>query len=153
MPNPFQDFMAVATQQAALDLTAALMALPEDKRGWSPADTARTGLSMVAECALNNGITAEMIEARAWKQFGGSQDVYFQKRAELAAGDWEALQALLTENTHRLTATIQAVSDDALGIEVTLPYGIWTLSGVIAYPYWNMMYHQGQINYIASILG
>ena len=28
-----------------------------------------------------------------------------------------------------------------------------TLAQVIAYPHWNMSYHEGQINYIASMLG
>jgi hypothetical protein len=28
-----------------------------------------------------------------------------------------------------------------------------TLANIIAYPYWNMSYHEGQVNYIASMLG
>jgi len=31
--------------------------------------------------------------------------------------------------------------------------GNQSLAEVMAYPYWNMSYHQGQINYIASLLG
>ncbi len=28
-----------------------------------------------------------------------------------------------------------------------------TVAQIASYPYWNMCYHEGQINYIASMLG
>ncbi|HEX5322928.1 MAG TPA: hypothetical protein VFW40_04020, partial [Capsulimonadaceae bacterium] len=78
---------------------------------------------------------------------------YLKKKGELATGDWEALRTLLEKNTELVIAVIRAVPDEDLDIPVETPYGNGPLSGICAYPYWNMSYHLGQINYIASILG
>ncbi len=152
MPTTFQDIMAAATQKAATDLAAALLALPEDKRNWSPAKTARTALNMAAECAIANGLTIKVIETCAWQGFEGGQEKFYEQRDALAAGDWETLQAMLIENTSRFAAAIRLVGNEALDIEIETPYGTMPLSEMMSYPYWNMTYHLGQINYIASIL-
>lgn len=152
MPTTFQDITAAATQKASTDLAAALLALPEDKRNWSPSKTARTALNMAAECAIVNGLTIKIIETRTWQQFEGGQEKFFQQRDALAAGDWETLQTMLIDNTSRFAVTIRAVGNEALDIEIETPYGSMPLSGMMSYPYWNMKYHEGQINYIASIL-
>jgi len=151
MPNTLQTFLASATETTKNELVAALLSLPEDKRAWSPADSARTALDMVAECALNNGITAGVIEARKWS--GPDFNTYLKDKTALANGDWEALRALLEQNTERLIAVLRAVPDNDLDVTIETPYGTGPLSGVCAYPYWNMSYHLGQINYIVSILG
>jgi len=151
MSNTIQTFLASVTETTKNDLVAALLSLPQDKRAWSPADTARTAMDMVAECAMNNGVTAELIETRKWP--GHDRDTYLKDKAALAAGDWEALHTLLEQNTERLIAVLRAVPDKDLDIPIETPYGSGPLSGICAYPYWNMSYHLGQINYIASILG
>jgi uncharacterized damage-inducible protein DinB len=76
-----------------------------------------------------------------------------REKAEAAAQGWEHLRALLEENTRRAVAAIGTVSDEALKDEVEMPWGKQPLADIVAYPYWNMTYHQGQINYIASMLG
>jgi hypothetical protein len=40
-----------------------------------------------------------------------------------------------------------------LSIEFPSPWGSLSIEQTIAYPYWNMSYHLGQLNYIASMLG
>ncbi len=151
MPNTLQASMAVATQKAAADLTAALLRLPEDKRTWSPEGTARTALNQVAECAVLNGYTAELLQTRQWP--GSGYAAYQSERDEAAAGSWDALQARLQANTARVVAAIQAVPDDALDETVQMPWGAMCLAEIVAYPHWNMTYHLGQINYLASMLG
>ncbi len=146
-----QEFLANATQKAADDLEAALLRIPEDKRGWSPAETSRSALDQVAECAMLNGSAVGIITSCAWPEkydMGGFMDA----KADLAR-DWNAVQALLHENTARVAETIRSVPDEDLGVVVQFPWGPSTLAEVAAYPYWNMSYHHGQINYIASILG
>lgn len=150
MPITQQDFLASSTEQGAKNLFAALLALPEEKRGWSPAGTARTALDLVAECALNNGYTADMIENRAWGAPAHEEYMIIQRKT--AAGDLTDLQELLEANTQRVAAVIQATPDEDMGVEIDTPYGIMTIAQSIAYPYWNMSYHEGQINYIASML-
>ena len=150
MSNTLQEFLAEATQKAAADLEAAVLRVPEDKRSWSPMDKARTALDQAAECAMLNGFGAELITTRVWSMndFGA----YQQAKAELAK-DWNAVKALLDENTPKLIAAIKAAPDADLGVEIPMPWGSESLAKVLAYPYWNMSYHEGQINYIASMLG
>jgi uncharacterized damage-inducible protein DinB len=151
MSNTLQEFLAVATQKASVELVAALQRLPEDKRDWSPAETARTAFDQVAECAILNGYTANLIQTRVWPSNG--YDEFLKAKTELLSQGWEALHALLQENTLKAIAAIRTTPDDVLQTEIELPFAKATLAEILAYPYWNMSYHQGQINYIASILG
>ena len=66
MSKYLQNFLAGAAKKAAVDLEAALLQLPEYKRGWSPAETSRSAVDQVAECAMLNGMTVQMITSRAW---------------------------------------------------------------------------------------
>ncbi len=151
MPNTLQQYLTTATHKAADDLEAALLRLPEERRGWSPMDKARSALDQAAECAILNGSTAQLIQTRV---FPANYDfaAFFQAKEELAR-DWNAVQALLHENTAKAVAAIGAVSDEDLAIEIQMPWGPMTLAQIMSYPFWNMSYHEGQINYIASMLG
>ena len=66
MSKHLQNFLAGAAEKAAVDLEAALLRLPEEKRSWSPAETSRSAVDQIAECAILNGMTVEMITGRAW---------------------------------------------------------------------------------------
>ena len=151
MPNTLPDFFAVATHRAMTDLVTALFRIPEDKRQWSPGGTARHALDQIAECVLLNGYTADLIHTRHWATSGFTQ--YEQAKSELDASGWDQIHTRLQENTQRVIEAIRTVPEDALNEEIELPGSKETLAAVIAFCYWNMSYHQGQINYLASILG
>ncbi|HZT43972.1 MAG TPA: DinB family protein [Chthonomonadaceae bacterium] len=151
MPNTLQEFLAHDTQKAADELIEAFLRLPEEKRAWRPDEKARTALDQVAECAILNGNTAELIQTRTWQP--GRYEEFLRKKGEMTAQGWEPIHALLQENTRKVIAVIGAVADAELNEEVEMPWGKMRLSQILAYPDWNMTYHLGQINYIASILG
>jgi uncharacterized damage-inducible protein DinB len=150
MPNTLQGFLATATQKAADDLTEALLRIPEDKRAWSPEDKGRSAIDQVAECALLCGYTADLLQSRVWTM--NDMSIYTQEKDE-AVKDGDKLNALLQSNTKRVVAAIRAVPDADLTDEIQMPWTKQTIAEIIAYSYWNMSYHQGQINYIASLLG
>jgi hypothetical protein len=150
MPNTLQKFLADATQQAATDLETALLRLPEDKRNWSPMGFAHTALDMVAECAILNDISG-LVQSRA---FPSAFDfAAFESAKAKLAEDWEGLRYQLHQNTSRAVAAIRTVPDDDLHIEIQMPWGPMLLVQILAYPYWSMSYHIGQMNYLASMLG
>jgi len=151
MPTTLQNFFADAAQEAATDLETAFLRLPEDKRNWVPDEKSRSAIDQVAECAMLNGYTVGMLTTRVWPPNYDFQE-YLREKAELAK-DWSAVKALLDENTMKVAAAIHEVPDGDLDIQIQMPWGPMALSKIIAYPYWNMTYHQGQINYIASMLG
>ena len=149
--STLQDFLAESALSAAQELEAALLNLPEDKHNWSAGGTARTAIDMVAEVAILNGDTADMIQTRTG-MVDFDADELNQRKAALCE-DWNALKAMLDKNTARVADAIRGVPDDELKTEIPMPWGAMTLTDIIAYPYWNAKYHEGQINFIASILG
>jgi len=153
LPHTLQGFFARGTAKAAEDLLAAFGRLPEDKRGWSPMGDARTALNQMAECAILNGSSAETIKMMKFAiSGGGSMQDYFARRDALAA-DWIACKALFEENTANVITAISEAADKDLDVQVEMPWGAMPLAQIIAYPFWNMCYHEGQVNYIASMLG
>lgn len=146
-----QTFLSTSIPKAAADLEAALLRLPTDKRNWSAGGEARTALHMVAEVALLNGDTAEMIAMRQGMANFDSDELN-QRIAELTH-DWATLQTLLHDNTARVAAVVGALADDDFDIEIQMPWGATTIAQMADYPYWNAKYHAGQINFIASLLG
>jgi len=150
MTNTLQEFLVTATPKAAAALETALLRLPEDKRNWSPMGDARTALDMIAEVAMLNDI-AEMVRNRAFPT-DFDMDDYLEMKAALI-GNWGKLQPLLHSSTAIAVETIATVPSEDLGIEIQMPWGPYSIAQIIAYPYWNMSYHEGQINYIASMLG
>ena len=146
-----QDFLANGAVKAAQDLEAALLRLPEDKRNWSAGGTARTALDMAAEVAVLNGDTAEMIRTR--QGMAGFDLEKLNRLKDELADDWPALKARLDESTARVAQAIREVPDEELTREVTMPWGPMAMTEIMAYPYWNACYHEGQINFIAAQLG
>ncbi len=150
MPHTLQDYLVTATHKAAADLATAFLRLPEDRRGWSPEGKGRTALDQVAECAVLNGYTAELIQTRTWQPdwFG----TFPAAKAEAAAQDWDMLHARLLEGTARVADAIAAVPDEALADEIQLFGRTMGMAEILARSYWNMTYHEGQISYVGSLL-
>ena len=150
MSQSVQSFLAAVTPEAADGLAAAFERLPEDRREWSPGGQARSALNLVAECALLNGYTADLLQTRRWPA-PDLQD-YLRELGVLTTQGWEPVRALLQENTRKFSVAVAAVPDDALDADIVMPWGTQTMTEVAAYPYWNMKYHEGQINYLIAIL-
>lgn len=146
-----QTFLTTSIPQSAADLETALLQLPDDKRNWSAGGDARSALDMVAEVALLNGDTADIIATR---QGMVNFDVAELNRRKAALyDDWPALQKLLHDNTARVAAVVGVLCDDDFDAQIQVPWGAMTLAQLAEYPYWNAKYHEGQINFIAALLG
>ena len=150
MPGSLQAFLAKGIQKTAEDLEAAYLRLPEDKRRWSPQGDARTAADMVAECALLHGTTPDIVRDRA---FPKDMDMGAYHKAKDALAADPDLLGKLKESTAKAVGAAKSVPDSDLDIEIAAPWGSLTIAQALAYPYWNACYHEGQINYIASMLG
>jgi hypothetical protein len=138
MPT-MQEFLADATIHKAADLAAALNSLPEDKRNWTPMGDARTALDQVAECAIMNGGTADIIRTKKFLS-DFSMESFAAARKHLSDNP-DAMHALLKENTEKLAAVLRETTDEELDAEVQMPWGPMTIGQICAYPLWNMGYH------------
>ena len=99
----------------------------------APGGKGRTALDQLAECAVLNGYTAELIGTRAWQADTFAR--FREEKAEAAALDWESLRARLQANTRRVAAAIAAVPDKALADEVQLFGRMMALAEVMARSY------------------
>lgn len=137
----------LATSSAA-SLEKATLALG-DKATWSPLDKGRTAVNQVAECALIAQLTADILTTQVmpapdWEAFG---------KAQAALDTPEKAIAALKEMTANLVAAIEALPESAADTKVTLPWGTeMTLGSLPMLVYWNNTYHEGQINYISTLL-
>ena len=145
-----QSFLADSTLKAMESLVAAVERIPEDKRNWSPSEGSRSALDQAAECAMLSEGT--LLRERKWPEDFNFEE-YLAKKAALVERGWPAIKAMLEENVPKGVEVIKGVRGDEWGNSIQMPWGPFTIAQVASYPYWNMSYHEGQINYIASILG
>lgn len=151
MSGAVQNYLAEAATKAAEELIVALKRIPEDKWEWNPAETSRTALHMFIECVLLTGYTAEVIRTHVFPADMLAR--YGADTATMATLGVDALSERLRQSTTAVAAAIREVPDTDLGVDIVMPWQTQSLSETIAYPYWNMSYHLGQNNYIASQLG
>jgi len=143
-----QEYVARLTEKKAEDLLAAAYAVPEDKRGWQPQGRGRSVVDMVAECAVTNRMSIALLRERTWDEAGREE----RREAHAALDTLDKAVASLRENTRALADAIRATPDDHLALEVVLPGETSTVAEDMMHSYWNMTYHEGQINYI-QVLG
>ncbi len=143
-----QEYAAAAIEKSASDLIQAVLTLPEDKRDWKPMDKGRSALSQLAECAVINELFAQVAETGVW-----SAERPVMSGRQVAALDTldDAMEALRGGTAH-LTAAVRGAADANLGDVIHLPWRTLTLAQVFLMPLWNMSYHEGQINYIGTLL-
>ena len=110
---------------------------------------ARTALDQVSECAMLNGGMANLLHTRTMEGFDFEQ--YERTRATLQQ-DTDALLSVLRENTAKAAAAIRAVPDANLDDQIQLPWGLLTARKSSRTRLYNMSYHEGQMNYLASML-
>lgn len=151
MSGTVQNYLAEAAVKAAEELIVAIKRIPEDKLEWKPAETSRTAHHMFIECVLLTGYTADVIRTHTFP--ADMMQRYSTDTAAVSTLDIDTLSDRLRQSTATVAAAIREVPDTDLGVDIVMPWQTQALSETIAYPYWNMSYHLGQINYIASQLG
>jgi hypothetical protein len=118
-----------------------------DKLDYKPAETCRTPMEIVRECATTPTFLAETIANRALAAMDESawdrKDIDTLDKAKAA---WQ-------ESKGALFAAIQAFPEERLEEILETPWGNFPWRDFIAYAYWNPMWHTGQLAYIQTIHG
>ena len=145
-----QEFQAEKIESGAELLAFWLGTVPEDKRSWTPevpgAAGLRTVLEMVAECAAANRFFAGLLRRETPQGFNP-----FEVKANYAT--LEAAQQDLISSATECAAAVRALGDEDLVAEFTLRRGAMKGYQVIEFPYRNMAYHSGQLNYVQLLYG
>lgn len=124
-------------------------AMPKEKLDWKTAETARTARDVIEEIVMTTGYSAELISSQRMPEMGS---------VESKAGKSDKKDMAELEKDHRanIKKYLEAVKNfpvEDLLKTLDLPWGKMTFLQCIAYPYWNMIYHWGQINYIQTMYG
>jgi len=146
--------LASRLRSAADQLERAIEKMPADKVVWEPeigGFKGRSALDQVLECAYVNGWGASIFKDRNIPPFD-SED--YQREVAKRSSAAEAV-AWLTETTAALSAAIAAFPESQWATMTTNPFTqepqSWAEQADLFY--WNMVYHQGQINYIQTLYG
>lgn len=120
--------------------------IPEDKFCFCPMGCAKTAEAIMREIAVGNVMLADAIK-------GTEPNAEFKAKAEQAT-TIDALSALVMESAKIACDAIDSIADADLEKEAKMPWGAsFPLYVAIFLPSQHMTYHDGQINYIQTLLG
>lgn len=133
------------------DVFAAARRLPADKLDWQPGPNARSALNQLQEIATAGEYFAAAHRDRKIEWSPERMQEWMEARSKLTSID--ELEHRCAANTANLVADMRKMSESDLTLPVQMPFpGEFNLADILAYHYWNMGYHEGQINYIGSLL-
>jgi len=150
-----QERIVAMTRAAGESFYRNCEAVPEEKREWKPAETARTVLDQAQECATTGNWIIPLIETGEPRPF----------TPEIVAMLKEERQSLKTiadcasaarDEMEKLAEVILAVPDSALDDVISLPFAegmTMSRAEVMMMTYWNYVYHTGQVAYIQRLYG
>ncbi len=120
--------------------------IPKEKFSFCPMGCAHTAADILTEVAGANVAIANSLT-------GAKPDEEFGKKVGQAS-TLEEIGDLVLESARIVVKAIESFSDADLDRDVTLPWGMTLpISQAIFLPVSHMTYHDGQINYIQTLLG
>jgi uncharacterized damage-inducible protein DinB len=140
---------ASRTRRAVRDLAAAANSTLSEKVTWSPLGDARSALSVLTECVIANLKWRDVLRNRLYADV--SEELWEEITG--ACTELPATLAQLEKSGDELAQAILAVPDEATADEIETPWGPYSLADCCLHAYWNMVYHEGQINYIQTLYG
>jgi len=147
-----QEIAANLIKNQAATLARTAKAVPEDKWKWMPLDAGRTVHDQVAECGGINFFVAKLLQAREVPPM----DPDALKNLREMNDTPEKALGLLETGTETLVAAVLAFPEEHINDTITLPFGggmTKSFMEIMLMPHWNMIYHEGQINYIQTLYG
>jgi len=140
---------ASRTQRAVTDLIAAAQSTQPDKVTWVPLGEARTILDQLTECAIANLKWRNILQTRQYANV--SEEAW--EHTVAACTTLPDTLARLEQSGAELVAAILAVAEEETADEIPTPWGPYSLADCCLHAYWNMVYHEGQINYVQTLYG
>src|SRR5438270_13923316 len=149
MPR-LQQQVAKMTREAWEGLMRTAAFVPEEKRDWVPQGKARTLHDILVECAVLPGRYALLLGNEELPP----PDREGYERAKAALNTLEKIKAAGDPAIALLCQLIEAVPDERLDETRAMPWGgTMTLADRLFICYWNLTYHNGQVNYLQLLVG
>ena len=139
MPS-IRDVAKQMTMSAAQMLCKDTTYVPSEKLDWSPMDYGKSVIAILSEIARSNFEIAAVIADQLPKK--------------VETEDYEELKKLVMQSAEEVCKAVDLLNDEALEGEIQMPWGgMFAASEAILLPTSHMTYHDGQINYIQTLLG
>lgn len=147
-------FLATRIRNAGKDLEKALGKMSADRQSWKPVvdgNEGRDALDQMIECGLLNGFLAPSFHTGQAPT--PDWDAYGVQKAALDSP--EKVMAAFTAGTEALAAAVEACPATRLSERFIDPFFKKEINWAefADFLYWNMCYHEGQINYIQVLYG
>jgi hypothetical protein len=127
--------------------------IPADKLDWQPMGEARSVMSQVIECAGAAYFFASVLKGEPMDMNDPAQQEK-RKQFEASLTTIEAVEDAARKSHEILYSVIASVPDGDLDELCPMPWNPNnTKADIIFAPYWNLVYHIGQINYLQLMLG
>lgn len=150
----YLDQLVKQTQKAVDDICRSAEAVPEDRVDWEPGEHARSALSQMREVATQAAWFMPIIRDR--QAPGGRESIDEVMEVSDGLATISQCADLARQSTADLCQAISAFPEASLDEEVVMPFGggiTMSMADVLGLPYWNLVYHLGQINQIQLMLG
>ena len=125
--------------------------LPTERLNWQPAPGARSALDQLQELATALDFNWDVYTQRKVEWSQEKAERWTSYRAQFT--DIDTLEKMAMTGTERLAEFLSIFDPADYSAPVEFPFpGEFNMADCLAYHYWNATYHNGQINYIASLI-
>jgi len=154
----YQDQAIRMSKMAMEDLFRFARGTKQDKVTWKPETMGRSVLEQLQECAQAPNWFMPMLQTKKMPDFTPEMGSQAQKERET----WKTIEdceKACKANSEKLYGVIKDFPDSEMGISLHLPFGRQgkgfdaTMGDIILFHYWNLVYHQGQVNYVQTLYG
>ena len=146
-----QELIAYLTRKQVRATFEAARRLPADKLGWKPAPSSRSALDQLQELATAVTQFWSLYTTGKMEWDSEVHQNWYVERAKIT--DLDELERMAAADTEKMAEFFAKMPAEQLETVVHLPFpGEYKMADIMCYHYWNAAYHEGQINYIASLL-
>jgi uncharacterized damage-inducible protein DinB len=149
-----QEFMAESIEKRLASVFRLARTVPEEKLDWTPGGEARTVLDQLQEIAIIPRLHTRILNERQMPEFDAtSYQQYNEDRRKLKTID--ECESTAQQYTALFVETIRQFPNEDLERRVLLPFngGLdLSMAEVMQLAYWNLCYHEGQIQFVLNLL-
>jgi hypothetical protein len=139
--------------RAKARLLIALDTTPDEKLTWSPSESARTPVQLVAHAAFAVPLVQSVICGAPWPYASLTEADAAFRAADKAFQNREQVKVYLEETSDNFIAWMDSLSPEQVGSTVQTIFGSFPMGAAISLAAEHMRGHIAQIEYIQTIWG
>lgn len=151
------DLIAQSKQNAEMaknQLLRTFEFVPDDKLTWTPSETSKTALRIVAHCGVTNTIFATILRGEDLPvSTDAAEAVARVGEMEKAITDRATAVKLIEDSTAAVVNALDKVTEERMGTSPMSPFGALPMAFWMALPAMHMGGHACQIDYLQTIWG